>query len=57
MAADRPRPVRRPSTASLLNWEAAYAKKYRIEVSDDGTNFTTAATVDSGDGKTDDLTA
>ena len=22
----------------LLNWEAAYAKKYRIEISDDGTN-------------------
>jgi hypothetical protein len=40
----------------LLNWEAAYAKKYRIEVSDDGTNFTAATTVDNGDGKTDDLT-
>jgi hypothetical protein len=39
----------------LLNWEAAYAKKYRIEVSDDGTSFTTAATVDTGDGKIDDL--
>ncbi|RSM43992.1 alkaline phosphatase [Amycolatopsis balhimycina DSM 5908] len=39
----------------LLNWEAAYAKKYRIEVSDDGTSFTTAATVDTGDGKLDDL--
>ncbi|MEV7041052.1 discoidin domain-containing protein [Amycolatopsis sp. NPDC051061] len=39
----------------LLNWEAAYAKKYRIEVSDDGTNFTAATTVDNGDGKTDDL--
>lgn len=40
----------------LLNWEAAYAKKYRIEVSDDGTNFAAATTVDNGDGKTDDLT-
>lgn len=40
----------------LLDWEAAYAKKYRIEVSDDGTNFTTATAVDNGDGKTDDLT-
>ncbi|MET8994214.1 discoidin domain-containing protein [Amycolatopsis sp. NPDC004169] len=39
----------------VLNWEAAYAKKYRIEVSDDGTSFTTAATVDTGDGKIDDL--
>lgn len=40
----------------LLNWEAAYAKKYRIEVSDDGSTFTTAASVDTGDGKLDDLT-
>jgi hypothetical protein len=39
----------------VLNWEAAYAKKYRIEVSDDGTSFTTATTVDTGDGKIDDL--
>ncbi|MFB9689932.1 discoidin domain-containing protein [Amycolatopsis plumensis] len=39
----------------VLNWEAAYAKKYRIEVSDDGTTFTTAATIDTGDGKIDDL--
>ncbi|MEV4053981.1 discoidin domain-containing protein [Amycolatopsis sp. NPDC049688] len=39
----------------VLNWEAAYAKKYRIEVSDDGTTFTTAATIDTGDGKVDDL--
>jgi hypothetical protein len=40
----------------VLTWEAAYAKKYRIETSDDGTTFTPAATVDNGDGKTDDLT-
>ncbi|QUQ62998.1 galactose-binding domain-containing protein [Kutzneria sp. CA-103260] len=40
----------------VINWEAAYAKQYRIEVSDDGTNFTTVTAVDSGDGKTDDLT-
>ncbi|UOZ10887.1 discoidin domain-containing protein [Amycolatopsis sp. WQ 127309] len=39
-----------------LTWEAAYAKKYRIEVSDDGTQFTTVTNVDNGDGKTDDLT-
>ncbi|SEC11434.1 Fibronectin type III domain-containing protein [Amycolatopsis tolypomycina] len=39
----------------VLNWEAAYAKKYRIEVSADGTTFTTAATIDTGDGKIDDL--
>ncbi|EWM18545.1 discoidin domain-containing protein [Kutzneria sp. 744] len=40
----------------LLNWEAAYAKQYRVEISDDGTDFTTVSAVDSGDGKTDDLT-
>ncbi len=39
-----------------LDWEAAYAKKYRLEISDDGVQFTTIATVDNGDGKTDDLT-
>jgi F5/8 type C domain-containing protein/fibronectin type III domain protein/calcineurin-like phosphoesterase family protein len=39
----------------VLNWEAAYAKKYRVEVSDDGTQFTTAATVDAGDGKIDEV--
>jgi chitodextrinase len=41
----------------LLNWEAAYAKQYRVEISDDGTNFTTVTTVDNGDGQTDDLTS
>ncbi|MFE0025318.1 discoidin domain-containing protein [Amycolatopsis sp. NPDC059021] len=46
-----------PSTVHRvrLNWEAAYAKKYRIEMSDDGTNFKTVATIDNGDGKIDDL--
>jgi ribose 5-phosphate isomerase RpiB len=39
-----------------LSWEAAYAKGYRIEVSDDGTNFTTIKTVTTGNGATDDLT-
>ena len=47
-----------PSTVNRvkLDWEAAYAKKYRVEVSDDGVGFTTIATVDNGDGRTDDLT-
>ena len=40
----------------VLNWEAAYAKKYRLEISDDGLDFTTITTVTDGDGKTDDLT-
>ncbi|WP_106964857.1 discoidin domain-containing protein [Amycolatopsis orientalis] len=39
-----------------LNWEAAYAKKYRIEISDNGENFTPIATITNGDGGTDDLT-
>jgi hypothetical protein len=39
-----------------LSWEAAYGKNYRIEVSDDGTTFTTAKDVADGNGGTDDLT-
>ncbi|SFQ78153.1 discoidin domain-containing protein [Amycolatopsis rubida] len=39
-----------------LDWEAAYAKKYRIEISDDGENFKPIATITNGDGGTDDLT-
>ncbi|TCO53118.1 discoidin domain-containing protein [Actinocrispum wychmicini] len=47
-----------PSTVHRvkLDWEAAYAKKYRLEISDDGVHFSTVTTVDNGDGKTDDLT-
>ncbi|MFD1050514.1 discoidin domain-containing protein, partial [Kibdelosporangium lantanae] len=40
----------------VLDWEAAYAKKYRLEISDDGVNFTTVTTVTDGNGGTDDLT-
>jgi hypothetical protein len=39
-----------------LTWEAAYAKAYRIEVSDNGTDFSTVKTVTNGNGATDDLT-
>ncbi len=39
-----------------LNWEAAYASSYRIEVSDDGTNFTTAKSLTGQNGGTDDIT-
>ncbi|TDW24559.1 calcineurin-like phosphoesterase family protein [Kribbella kalugense] len=39
-----------------LSWEAAYAKAYRIEVSDDGTTFTPVKEVANGNGATDDLT-
>lgn len=50
--------LEQPATVSRvkLTWEAAYGKAYRIEVSDDGTNFTTIKTVTNGNGATDDLT-
>lgn len=38
-----------------LTWEAAYAKAYRIEVSDNGTDFRTVQDVANGNGGTDDL--
>ncbi|KAA2261549.1 alkaline phosphatase [Solihabitans fulvus] len=46
-----------PSTVHRvqLNWEAAYAKKYRIEISDDGVHFSVVTTVDNGRGGTDTL--
>ncbi|TDU90311.1 3',5'-cyclic AMP phosphodiesterase CpdA [Kribbella voronezhensis] len=39
-----------------LTWEVAYGKDYRVEVSDDGTTFTTIKDVVGGNGATDDLT-
>ncbi|MFC0627917.1 galactose-binding domain-containing protein [Kribbella deserti] len=39
-----------------LNWEVAYAKSYRIEISDDGANFRTLKTITTGDGGIDDHT-
>ena len=39
-----------------LNWEAAYAEGYRIDVSSDGTNFTTVHTENSGNGGIDNIT-
>ncbi|WP_394834635.1 discoidin domain-containing protein [Pendulispora rubella] len=39
-----------------LSWEAAYAKKYRIEISDNGWQWTTVRTITNGDGNIDDLT-
>ncbi|MEC3976292.1 discoidin domain-containing protein [Amycolatopsis sp. H20-H5] len=47
-----------PSTVHRvkLNWEAAYAKKYRLEVSDNGTQWSTVYTESAGDGKIDDRT-
>jgi hypothetical protein len=39
-----------------LNWEVAYAKDYKIEVSDNGTSFTPVKEVVGGNGAVDDLT-
>ncbi len=39
-----------------LNWEVAYAKSYKIQVSDDATNWTDIYNTPSGDGSIDDLT-
>ncbi|MFE0101625.1 discoidin domain-containing protein [Streptomyces sp. NPDC059009] len=36
-----------------LDWEEAYAKSYRVELSEDGTNWKTAWSTDSGDGGLD----
>jgi hypothetical protein len=47
-----------PATISRvrLNWEAAYGRAYRIEVSTDATAWTSVATATTGDGGIDDLT-
>jgi hypothetical protein len=44
-----------PSTVHRvkLNWEAAYARKYRIEISDNGTQWSTVYSETAGDGKVD----
>ncbi|MFI6318109.1 discoidin domain-containing protein [Nonomuraea sp. NPDC050556] len=39
-----------------LSWEAAYGKAYQIQVSPDGTTWTTIASTTTGDGGTDELT-
>ncbi|TDD58003.1 alkaline phosphatase [Kribbella antibiotica] len=39
-----------------LTWEPGYAKEYRLEVSSDGTTFTTLKTFTNQDGGTDDIT-
>ncbi|GAT73785.1 alkaline phosphatase [Microbacterium sp. HM58-2] len=40
----------------VLKWEAAYASKYRVEMSADGTSWTTLATEAAGNGGTDEFT-
>jgi len=40
----------------VLRWEAAYAKAYQVQVSDDASTWTTVFSTTTGDGATDDLT-
>ncbi|MFB7685574.1 chitosanase [Streptomyces sp. NPDC056140] len=40
----------------VLKWEAAYAKAYRVEVSNDGSTWSQLYSTTSGNGATDDLT-
>jgi hypothetical protein len=39
-----------------LNWEAAYGKRYNLQVSNDATNWTTVYTESNGNGGIDDIT-
>jgi len=41
---------------AVLRWEAAYGKAYKIQVSEDDTNWMDAYSTTTGDGGTDDLT-
>jgi beta-glucosidase len=43
-------------TRVKLNWEAAYGRSYKIQASNDATNWTDLITVTNGDGGIDDLT-
>src|SRR5258706_1990337 len=40
----------------VLKWEAAYAKSYQVQVSNDASTWTTIFSTTTGDGATDDLT-
>jgi hypothetical protein len=42
-------------TRVVLHWETAYASGYEIQLSSDGTSWTTAASVSGGDGGLDDV--
>ncbi|WP_455432451.1 discoidin domain-containing protein [Streptomyces leeuwenhoekii] len=41
---------------TVLTWEAAYAKAYDIQLSDNGSDWRTVKSVTAGDGGTDDIT-
>src|SRR5258706_1362603 len=40
----------------ILKWEAAYAKSYQVQTSDDASTWTNIYSTTTGDGATDDLT-
>jgi hexosaminidase len=40
----------------VLRWEAAYARAYQVQISDNGTTWTTLSSTTAGDGGTDELT-
>ncbi len=42
-----------PLTNVILNWEAAYARAYKVQVSDNGTQWTDAYSTTTGDGGAD----
>ncbi|MFQ6147338.1 discoidin domain-containing protein [Streptomyces seoulensis] len=42
-------------TKVVLNWEAAYGKDYKVQISPDGSNWTDLKSVTGGDGGTDSL--
>ncbi|MBN1411077.1 MAG: discoidin domain-containing protein, partial [Spirochaetales bacterium] len=42
-------------TRVVLKWEVAYGRSYQIQVSDDGSAWTTVYSTTTGDGGTDDL--
>ena len=56
VAPGRPRRLSRRSARWSLNWEAAYATAYQIQVSDDGTTWTTVYSTTTGTGGTQTLT-
>ncbi len=42
-------------TGVILNWESAYANKYRVQCSDDGQEWRTLRNIEDGDGHVDQL--
>ncbi|GAB3828555.1 glycoside hydrolase N-terminal domain-containing protein [Dactylosporangium cerinum] len=45
-----------PVTTVVLSWEAAYARAYKVQVSDNGTQWTDVSSTTTGDGGSDTVT-